>query len=449
MVGLGLAAAMAVAMQSQPAAPEISLADVVRLAIAHSDTLRIATQQLNAAKARSGIAAAASQPHLDATGSATRFDNKTNASLGGETIPVVPIHEEALGMRLSELLDVTGQTAAAVSQARLNTLAAAYDLRSKTEDEVLRARTAYFTALRAQEAVKVAQDALDAYRQQEKTTTQLFEQGVGIRLDVLRSQSQVADAERELVQRQNELSSAISALDDEIGLPLDRPLALSPVATPAPSASDNDLSNRPALIAQALDRRPEMMEATVDVAAARKGIKLAHANAEPIVSVGLSGNYYPTTSFQYIRHGVAEVDVNVQFAIVDGGLTRSRMREAQADVDLSLAQQSQVRRAVSLDVQNAALDAQTAQKRLAAATRSVDAAVSARKLADQRYAGQVAQYIEVTDAQAALTAAEGARVDAYYDLLTAQARLSRAMGEPLPDSTSAGSAKGNSLGGTR
>ncbi len=62
---------------------------------------------------------------------------------------------------------------------------------------------------------------------------------------------------------------------------------------------------------------------------------------------------------------------------------------------------------------------------------ALTAATAARKLAQQRFESQVGLYIEVTDAQSELTAAQAAQVEATYDLLTAKARLARSLSRPL------------------
>ena len=84
-----------------------------------------------------------------------------------------------------------------------------------------------------------------------------------------------------------------------------------------------------------------------------------------------------------------------------------------------------------MQVQNAALDVETARKREIAARAELEAAIAARKLAQQRFESQVGLYIEVTDAQSALTAAQAAKVQATYDLLTARAQLAHALNDPL------------------
>jgi len=167
------------------------------------------------------------------------------------------------------------------------------------------------------------------------------------------------------------------------------------------------------------------------VRAAEKGIKLARAPYEPRFSIGLAGNYYPTTSFQYVRHSTAALTIGVTIPLFDGGQARERVREARAVVESAKAREDRVRRDVALQAQNASLDVETARKRLDASNAAVAAALAARDLAQQRYENQVGLYLEVTDAQAALTQAQAAQVDAVYDLLTAQARLDRATGESL------------------
>ena len=189
--------------------------------------------------------------------------------------------------------------------------------------------------------------------------------------------------------------------------------------------------SRPVLIAEALDRRPEALAASVDVAAAKKGIKIADSSQEPTVSIGLGDTYYPTTSFEAPRQNVGALSLNVSIPLFDGGLARERVREAHANVESAKVRQDRIRRDIALQVQNASLDVDTARKRLEAANASLKSAVAARALAQQRYEAQVGLYIEVTDAEAALTSAQAAQVDATYDLLTAQARLARSLSEPL------------------
>jgi outer membrane protein len=416
------ALALSLVLQGNP----LSLSDVIRETRSHSAEVRVAQEDVKAARARVGQQNSRRLPQIGISGSATRFDDVSTLNFAGQKIEVVPDHLEALTLQLDQTLDFANQIGTAVSQAKLSALASEYGLASVEADTSLQATTAYYDLLRAEQSVRVAQASLDAYQEQLKTNTRLFEGGVGQKIDVYRAQSQVADAERELVRRQNGLNSARSRLNDLVGRPLDEQTTVASGQDEAVEALD-----RPALIQQALDRRTEILASATEIRAAEKGIKLARSSTDPRFSVGLAGNYYPTTSFQYVRQSTAAITLGVTIPVYEGGLARERTREARAIVDAAKARADRVRRDVALQVQNAALDVETAQKRRTAADVAVTAASAARDLAQRRYEAQVGLYLEVTDAQAALTQAQAAQVDATYDLLTAQARLTRAVGQPL------------------
>lgn len=421
------ALSLAFAAQGTPS-PAISLDETLRQAKAHSAEVRIAADRVKASRARIGQWQSRKRPQVGVSGTATRFDDVSELEFGGQKIEVVPDHLETLTLQLDQVLDITNQIGTGIAQARLVALAAEYDLAEVEAANSLEATTAFYDLLRSEQTVRVAQSALDAYRELLKTNTRLFEGGVGQKIDVLRSESQVADAEREVVRRQNGLNAARSRLNDLLGRSLDEPTTVQQ-GTEAAKASEPE--DRSILIKQALERRSEILAATTEIRAAEKGIKLARGAMEPRVSIGLAGNYYPTTSFQYVRQSTAALTLGVSIPLYDGGLARERVREANAAVDAARARGERVKRDVALQVQNAALDVETARKRLEASNAAVTAATAARNLAQERHEAQVGLYLEVTDAQSALTQAQAAQVDAAYDLLTARARLRRAVGSPL------------------
>ncbi len=415
---------------AQPNTP-LTLTEAIRLSEAHSVTVSTARAQVRAARARVGEQDSQQLPQLNFNGSATRYDNKTDVSFAGATVELLPDHQETLEVALTQDFDVSGRISSSVAQAKLYALSAGYGYQAAEADQALTTTSAYYTARRALESVRVAKDSLEAYKQQLELAKKLAEGGVGQKIDVYRAESQVADAERELLQRENELRSAYSALNDLIGHPLDEKIDIAEPtgATEAPSEDEN--GDRTTLIAKALDHRPESLAASVSVKAAQKGIAIARSAQGPNLSLSATGYHYPTTSFQSPRPNVGALTLSVSVPLFDGGLAREQINEAHAQVEVAVQQQDQVRRSIALDVQNASLDVQTARKRLAAANVDLTAAQQARKLAQERYEAQVGLYLEITDSQAALTTAQAAVVDATFDLLIAQARLSRALSEPI------------------
>ncbi|AIE84410.1 TolC family protein [Fimbriimonas ginsengisoli] len=432
-----LAGIIAVAVAAQAGGDSrptpLTLDQAIRAAEQYSTAVKNAQSEYDAAKARLGQDQSRRRPQLSFRASATRFDDRTTISFPGSKseFELAPNNQEELSLVLSQDLDISKQLGMIASQAKLRSLAAAYRLRSTVEDQDLNTTTVYYAVLRAEQNVRVANASLSAYREQASVAERLYKGGVGQKIDTLRAESQVAEAERELVRRQNELDSARSALNDQLNRPLDAPLAL--VDPGQSDQKENALGpdERAALIAQALDKRPEALAASIDLQAAEKGVSIAKTGNAPSVIFSLSGNRYPTTSFVSPRQNVVALTLGLSFPISDGGLTREQVHEARAGVDAAKARQEQTRRSISLEVQNAALDVETERKRLDAANVALTAATAARKLAQQRFESQVGLYSEVTDAQSELTAAQAAQVQATYDLLTAKARLSRAVSRPL------------------
>lgn len=428
---LAILACSSIGLHVQGPDLKVSLSDAIKLANEHSTIIHLAKNDLDAAKARLGQRNAKSLPSLGFSGSATRFDDATNVNFGGNTLPLLPDHQEQLSLALTQDLNISGYVGATIAQSKLLYLSAGYAVEAAKQDQELTTTTAFYAVRRAEQAVEVAKASLEDYKQQLATTTKLFQGGIGQKIDVYRAQSQVADSERELTRRRNDLSSANSVMNDLLGRPLDDPLVLvEPEVVPA-STEITQPDDHSKLIAQALDRRSEALAAHLQVAAAEKGIKVAQAANGANASVSLGGTHYPTTSFSSPRENVGTLTVMVSVPIFDGGLGREQVNEARSMVRSAKEREIETRRAIALQVQKADLDVETARKSLDAAKVALKAADAARKLAQERYEAQVALYLEVTDAQSALTAAQAALVDATYDLITAQARLSRALSEPI------------------
>ena len=428
---LAAIACFALSASFQGESPKVSLAEAIRLANTHSTAIHLALDELDVASARLGQRNSKGLPNIALSGSGTRFDDVTNVKFGASTIQFLPEHQEQLSLALTQDLNISGYVSATIAQAKLGVMAAKYAVDAATQDQALATTSAFYAVRRAEQAVGVAKASLDDYKQQFDTTTKLFKGGVGQKIDVYRAQSQVADAERELTRRLNDLSSAKSSLNDQLGRPLDNPLDLVEPSTAERMPDVLVPSDREKLIAQALDRRSEALAAHIQVAAAEKGIKIAQAANGVSASVSVSGTHYPTTSFATPRENVGALTLMVSVPIFDGGLGRSQVNEAKAMVQSAKEQESQTRRAISLQVQKASLDLETTRQSYVAAKVALTAAEAARKLAQQRYEAQVALYLEVTDAQAALASAQAGLVDATYDLIIAQARLSRALSQPI------------------
>lgn len=442
-----------------PGAPVFNLAQTIQMALAASAQLRIANQNLDRDRALIDQAEAGYRPRLNATGTEVYLNQPVKIGFGGTSILVQPISTQTLTAALNLPIDLTGQVRAQIQAARLTLIADTYNRNRISNQRILDAETAYFTLLRSQHQVDVAQASLTDAQTQYATTERQFAGGIGQRIDVYRAATQVAQAQQDLLSAQNQLAIARNDFNDVIGRPMAAPVAVPDVpgvdvgvnitgGAITPGTNTNALVTPPAglpplytpptatnmtidqSVQTAMSNRPELQADRVNIEAAHRQIKIAHAGQEPTLSLGANSNYYPTTDFQNPYHSLDVFTATVNIPLYDAGITRDRVREAK-DVEANAKTQlSGDQSDVELQVRQAYLNLSTAQQQIASANTALEQAITARQLAQVRYANGVGLYLEVTDAQSALTSAEQNQVNAVYNYFIARAQLENAIGTP-------------------
>ena len=430
------------------------MAQTIAAALQSSADIQTATRNVEIDRKRGDEASAAGRPNVAANGTFERFDQATLVRIGsGPAIQVTPTHQEILQLSISNRFDLSGQIRAASSQARLQSLSDEFILGEFRNARILRAQTTYFNTLRAEHQVQVANAALRNAKQQESDASKLYVGQIGAKIDLLRAQTQVANANQNVTAAENSLAIAQTIYNNLTGRPLDAPVAVLDVpgvtvgedvssspsvgaaTTPAPTPYSVPIGeiaaiNIPQALKTAKTRRPEILAAQVNIRVAETGIKLARAGLDPSLSLSAAGNYYPTPSFQFPRQRTAQITATLSIPLYDGGATRDRVDEARLRTENARTSLASTETDVELDVRQSYLNQATAARQIDAANAALNSAIAARQLAQIRYQGQVGLYLEVTDAQAALVQAENAQVDAVYNYLVSHAQFENAVGTP-------------------
>jgi len=443
---------------SENESPIFDLARTVQAAQDSSSGLVQARRNVEIDNRRADAVAAQGKLGISADARATRYDAATRVQINPQSPPVttLPNHQESLAVSLTQRIDFFGQIRAATSQARLQTFADRFVVDQLRNSRILQAQITYFDLLRAEHQEQVAEAALRSARAQSEVARKLYEGGIGQKIDFLRAQTNVATGEQEVTRTANARAIARTNFNDLVGRPLDAPVVLTDVqgvtvgtdlvppdarapvgATPAvttfapfapvPADVAIDLA---ASIAEAQRVRPEVLQYETLVRANEIGVTIARGALLPTFAISAAGNYYPTTSFQTPRDRVASLTAAITIPLYDGGATRARVDEARLRTENARTVADSARADVALSVRTAYLNLLTASRQITSANAALTQAIAARQLAQVRYEGQVGLFLEVTDAQTALTRAEAAQVDAVYNYLTARAQFENAVGAP-------------------
>lgn len=454
-----------------PLSHPLTIQEAVALTLYTNRSLALAGEVLLQAQGHTSEARAAFNPTLGSTFSFTQFNQNSTVNFNGNTIVVNQAEQKQIGMQATLPIDISGLLRAAVDQAKFQEVAARLDVNRTRNQIVLDVKTAFYNALRAQALLDVAQESLQNSLARQADSQKRLNAGVVAPYDVQRAATDVANAQLQVLNAQNQVSQSLYALKNTMGLDVNTPIAITdqgavetppgvmepgnaplmppdnskeiqppPLTTPTrpQSVTVTDplppLPDYSALLHDALQIRPEILEADANLAAAKKGIALAQRSVLPSLGVTVSGSYTPDAGALGGQTTSAQGVVTLNIPIFDGGVARARVTEARASVSQAVTNRRTTVDSVIMELQSVYQSLIIARDSLAVSNQSLALAREAFRLARVRYTAGVtatagvSPLLEVSDAQNALTQAESNQVNALYNYNNARSQLDKAVG---------------------
>ncbi|MGQ9656607.1 MAG: TolC family protein [Fimbriimonadales bacterium] len=422
-IGISLGAFTVLGAFAQGSEP-LTLEDAVALALRNNRAVQIST--LGVDKTRNALREARSNANFTIQGNATytRFDRVAEARFGPQTIRLGNIENRTARITLTQIIDISGLVRTAVRAANVTLTLSELELARTRNDTILQVVQAYQGLARADEFVRVAEEALRNAQERLRLVRAQVDAGVAAQFDLLRAETAVAQAEQAVLNARNQRELAAAALNNLLGRALDAPvLVVKPERLP-----EEALPPLETLTQQAYESRPELIAAQRGVDLARVGIETARRSLLPnIVLTGQADFNLNTSAFNPRRETYTGVAV-LSVPIWDGGIARAREAQARDDLQIAQLRLQQAQEAVALEVRQAYLNLQDAQKRLAVAQKGLEQATEALRLARVRFEAGVSPQLEISDAELAFTQAQTNLVNAQFDYLDAYAALLRAVG---------------------
>jgi outer membrane protein len=320
-----------------------------------------------------------------------------------------------------------GKREGAVEAARETLHATEHNYRTTVDAVVLGVKQAYYVLLGSQAIVTVREETVKNRELLVKQARGFYEVGTRARIDVVRAESNLYNAQADLIAAENAVKVAWVTLKNALGLRelAERPLVEEAIVTTIPysleQARDLAYSNRPELKSFEAQRRAQDQ----NIATARRGhlpdviFDAAYGRRQD------SDNGVNTFPLQ----PAWSVALNLNIPIFDGFRTTNRVEETLRNYHVIRAQEEAQRQQVALDVESAYLRLVELQERIKANEAAAAAAKENLDLAQGRYQVGVGSIIEVTDAQTLYTDAQTTYIRALYEYKIADAQLARAVGQ--------------------
>ena len=405
----------------------MTITDVVDAALKYSPDVAYKCAALRAANARIGMSKAMTRLQLSATLTGTTGTMLMIVSgpegVSPQNLQGVPNNPRAVqNFMLMYPLYTGGKLRSRVNSASALAKAATSEVAMSELDVALAAKVYYYMVILAQRYVDSYQKRVDESKERVRIAEESFKVGRIAKYDLLRNQTDLAEAEQVLTNAQKDLQVGVINLKATMGI--------SPESNVSVSGGLDFLETARTLEdlrSVALQQRPEVAAAHARIRAAGATVSVAKGAYKPQIYATAMQDFEATrdngSSQGYI------VGITAAIPILDGGLRTSGVSEAQAMLNQMRADERGV-------VLNVSKDVDTAFAELGAASRNVELAKAAVAQAEEdyrviklRYESGKAVNVEVLDALATLTRSQTNYAQALYEHNVARETLARAIGQ--------------------
>jgi len=415
---------------SKPKDVVLNLNSAFALAVKNSKTLLSSVEAVKRAAARVSEQKSGYLPSLSSTTTTIHLDQGSSANIGGTEVVFVKQDQTQLSVNGTLPIDFVGLIRAAVQQAEFSEIAARLDYNRLRNQLISDVKSAYYDVLRARAFVTVSKEALQNSQERLSTAELNFKVGTGTKFDVLRAETDVANARQNLLVSENRVNLTNAVLANVLNIDQNTPIKLDVEVEPS-----KDGLNFDKLLASAYKLRPEILQADANIAAAERGIRFAERSALPSLGISAGYQYTPDASGFTPKTQSWSVSGSITLPLFDQGLAKARVSQAKSDINSAKLAKQMTMDGIALEIRQNYLAILEAKDRLAVSTAALAQAEEQYRLAQVRYKAGVTSapgaspLLEISDAQTALTQAQTNVVNAKYDVAAAEAKAARAAGE--------------------
>ncbi|HET7825608.1 MAG TPA: TolC family protein, partial [Anaeromyxobacter sp.] len=279
---------------------------------------------------------------------------------------------------------------------------------------------AAWAAAAADEVVLASERAVESAAELTRSAQRRVRAGTAAPLDVLKAQTEQVRRESDLTRARADGERGRLAL----GILLGRD---GPVRVAVPTAVEPEPSRGPALVDEALSRRPEIAAQEAQVAAADEAVRSARARILPQLSASASA-FAQDVPLPTGKNDGWRVTLDLTWLAFDGGFREARQQQASAQRASARAAADAQRLAVVQEVADGVRELDVARERLRLAETQGRLAADAAASAKRSFDAGVASSLDVIDANDRLYQADVGLADARARLAQARVALDRALG---------------------
>lgn len=422
-------AAVNAASMGQPGVVDLTLVESVKMALNNNRTIKEADTDVDSAKWARHEARRAAGPQLTWEGSARKIKGKAGDyidqhQMGNINYDGTKSYTNSFSVAIPLYTGGKIENSIAASEYGIDVA----DLTMEATKQNVRYQTtaAYYSILQNRNLIQVRQEAVDTLAAHLKNVNAQYTVGTVAKSDLLRSQVELANAQQNLINAQNDYDISVAAFNNIVGLPTNTIVNASEELT----YTKYELS-LPACTEYALYHRPDGLAADRGVKAAEAQMNAAKSGWQPSLTAQVSRNLGGDGPFKTngsVDNNSTTYGVVATWNIFDNGITEAQVAQKKAALKKAQQEALAMDEQIQLEVQTALLSLQAAEKNIQTTKVAVDKAQEDYKIAQVRYSAGVGTNLDVMDAEQALITAQTTYITALYNYNTSKASLDLAMG---------------------
>jgi outer membrane protein TolC len=350
------------AQTTEPALRQITLSEVVQLALKHNHMVHIAEFQVEEKQQAKAATQSEYLPTLRNESTIARLTDTQNVgfpvgslgSVDGTPIPAAPVTINQGGktivtsgtMLTQPLTQLLTRIKPANDAAEADLRASRADAQQTQNEVALKVRQLYYQILVAQLRRSATSAKIRANQDLEGERVQQVQYGSALNEQLIESKAQLLEAKQDLLTTELQISDLTMQLDNEMGLPVTTQLALD-----ADVQAVEETCGREECVRIALASHPEVEAARAEVEKASAGVRLAKADYFPDISAFARYSYQDNVPF--LVHNFGTFGAALTYDIFDGGKRRDTVKERGAQLAQAKENLARVTDDVELGVETA------------------------------------------------------------------------------------------------
>ncbi len=407
-------------------AEKLCLKESLEIALQNSHEIHQAREKIAEAKAKKKESLTSFLPAIGSSSTFTQLGAESTISMSG--FPSMTMTDQELydlNLNLKQPLFTGGKLTGFYRQSEEAVKIVEENYRGTEINLVFKVKKAYYNILKAEKIQIVAKEAVEQIKAHLKVVENFYQAGMAPKVDLLKAKVQLANIKQNLVEAENGLELARASFNNL----LNRDLSTSVEVVDVLSYQKEEF-NLKDCVENALKGRPELKMQKISSKMAEEGLGIAKSDYLPTIS--LIANYdqkkgleIPIDKWQKSWNAIVAFELDIW----NWGRTKAKVRQAKSVISQNQDALSLLKKAIELEVRNAFLNLQAAEKKILVTEKAVEQSREGSRMSELRFKEGMATNTDVLDATTLQSQTETNYYQALYDCHIAEADLKKAMGE--------------------